>query len=297
MSAYTLSCESTVDMPFAAVHARSIPVLFYSYVIDGVAYTDDMLRDPEALPRFYGFLRAGKMPSTSLINEYAYDDFFSEQLEKGDLIHIVFGSGMTASFTNAVQSAEKMQQKYPDRKLIVVDSTCSSSGYGMLVDNCADLRDSGASMEEIEAYVLSHRRRIHHQFFSTDLKFFRRSGRVSGPAALIGTALNLCPLMRLDYDGKIVAYDKVRGKKNAIRATVDAMAAHAENGTQYSGKCFISHSDVPESAEATRQAILERFPNLTDIPIYDIGTIIASHSGPGTVAIYFLGDERPKTTR
>ena len=290
---FILSCESTVDLPFGYVKGRDIPVLFYTYSIDGVPYVDDMLRDPAALPRFYQLLDQGGLPSTSQINEAAYEAFFDEQLRQGDLLHIVFGSGMTNSVVNAKTAAAVMRDKYPQRRLIVIDSLCSSSGYGMLVDDAADLRDAGASMEEIEAWVLSRRNRVHHQFYSTDLKYFRRGGRVSGPAAMIGTVLNICPLMRLNDEGRIIAYDKVRGKKNAIRATVEAMQAHAEGGTAYAGKCFICHSNCPEEAEATRQAIAERFPNIQGgIRICDIGTIIASHTGRGTVAVFFVGDER-----
>ncbi len=290
---FILSCESTVDMPYSYISSRNIPVIFYSYVIDGVSYVDDMLRDPEALPRFYQFIANGKLPSTSQINEIDYEEFFDEQLQKGDLLHIVFGSGMTNSIQNAEKAAEVMRQKYPNRKLIVVDSLCSSSGYGLLVDDAADMRDNGSSMEEIEAWILVNRKNVHHQFFSTDLKYFRRGGRVSGPTAMIGAMLNICPLMRLNDAGRIIAYDKVRGKKNAIHATVDAMDAHAQNGRDYSGKCFISHSNCIDDAELTKQVIQERFPNIKgEIRIFDIGTIIASHSGPGTVAIYFWGDER-----
>ncbi len=290
---YILSCESTVDLPYAYVCGRGIPVLFYSYNVDGVEYPDDMLRDPQALPRFYQFLADGKLPTTSLINEATYEAFFEEQLAKGDLLHVVFGSGMTASIRNAQRAAVTVRQRHPDRRLILVDSLCSSSGYGLLVDNAADLRDSGCSMEAVEAWLLANCHRIHHQFYSTDLKYFRRSGRVSGAAAMIGSVLNICPLMRLDDGGRIVAYDKVRGKKNALRATLDAMEAHAEGGVNYSGKCFISHSNVPADAEETRLAINARFPHIQGgARVYDIGTIIASHSGPGTVAVYFVGDDR-----
>lgn len=289
---FTLSCESTVDLPYAYVNGRDIPVLFYSYTVDGTEYPDDMLRDPEALPRFYQFLRDGKLPSTSQINEPVYEDFFEEQLQKGDLLHIVLGSGMTQSVRNAVMAAQVIREKYPERKLIVLDSLGSSAGYGLLVDEAADMRDRGCSIEEVEAWILENRNLIHHQFYSTDLKYFKRSGRVSGAMAMLGSVLNICPIMHLDNAGRIIAYDKVRGKKNAIRRTVDEMAAHAQNCTDYTGKCFISHSNCLQDAEETKHNILERFPKIKEVRITDIGTIIASHSGPGTVAVFFFGDER-----
>lgn len=293
MSTFTLSCESTVDLPFSYVNSRDIPVLFYEYSIDGQPYPDDMLRDPAALPRFYQFLDDGKMPSTSQLNEFDYESFFEAQLQKGDLLHIAFGSGMTQSVQNAVQAAQTLRQRYPNRRLEVIDSLCSSSGYGLLVDYAADLRDAGRSMDEVIDWVMAHRQRIHHQFYATRLDFYRRSGRMSGPTAMLATILNICPIMRLDDRGRIIAYGKVRGKANAVKTTVDTMEAHAEGGRGYTGKCFICHSNCLEDAEKTRDAVRARFPLISgDIRICDIGTIIASHCGPGTVAVFFVGDER-----
>lgn len=290
---YILSCESTVDLPYSYVSERNIPVLFYSYTIDGQEYPDDMGRDPEALPKFYRFLEEGKMPSTSQTNVFKYKEFFTELLEKGDVLHIAFGSGMTPSVTNALKAADMLREEFPNRKIIVVDSLCSSSGYGLLVDEAADMRDRGCTMEEVEQWILDNRKKVHHQFFSTDLKYYRRSGRVSGAAATIGAILNICPIMRLDDTGHIIAYDKVRGKEKAIQRTIQVMEEHAENGLQYSGKCWICHSNCLADAEETKEAISQHFPNVNeDIRICDIGTIIASHCGPGTVAIFFFGDER-----
>ncbi len=290
---FILSCESTVDLPFSYISGRDIPVIFYSYTVDETEYVDDMLRDPNALPKFYKFIEEGKLPSTSQINEFNYLEFFEEQLRHGDLLHVAFGSGMTQSARNAELAAEELREKYPDRKLIVVDSLCSSSGYGMLVDYAADMRDRGFTIEETEKWLMDNRQKIHHQFFSTELKYYRRSGRMSGATAMIATILGICPIMRLDDKGRIIAYGKVRGKQNAVKTTVDTMEKHAQGGREYSGKCFICHSQCPQDAEKLRDALSERFPNIKDkIRICDIGTIIASHCGPGTVAVFFLGDQR-----
>ena len=256
-SGFILSCESTIDLPYSYCEQREIPVLFYSYQVDGVSYEDDMGRDPEALPRFYGFLDAGKLPSTAQLNEFQYETFFDTLLQQGDVLHIAFGSGMTASVQNALLAAEALREKYPERKLIVIDSLCSSSGYGLLVDGAADLRDEGKSMDAI------------------------------------GTVLGICPIMRLDDKGRIIAYDKVRGKKNAVARTVETMKRHAENGENYSGKAFICHSNCLADAKATKAAVEAAFPHLNgEVRICDIGTIVASHSGPGTVAVFFFGDDR-----
>lgn len=289
---FILSCESTVDLPFSYVQGRNIPVLFYTYMIDGEEYVDDMLRDPDALPAFYRALDAGKLPTTSQLNEFRYLEFFEEQLQHGDLLHIALGTGMTQSARNAMRAADELREKYPDRKITVIDSMCSSSGYGILVDYAADMRDKGCSMEEITQWVTENRQKVHHQFFSTELKHYRRSGRMSGATAMIATILGICPIMRLDDKGKILAYGKVRGKAAAIKTTLDTMEQHAVDGADYSGKCFICHSRCLEDAEKTKEALQARFKKLTDIRIFDIGTIIASHCGPGTVAVFFMGDER-----
>lgn len=290
---FILSCESTVDMPYSYVSGREIPILFYAYTVNGQEYADDMGRDPQALPRFYDFLEAGSVPSTSQLNEFQYERFFDELLQKGDVLHIAFGSGMTGSVTNAQKAAEKLRPMYPGRKLQVIDSLCSSSGYGLLVEMAADMRDEGSSLEKTAQWVMNNRKRVHHQFFSTDVKYFRRSGRMSGSAAMLGSVLGICPIMRLDDGGHIIAYDKVRGKKKAIARTVKTMAEHAQDGLAYAGKCLIAHSNCPVDASALKDAVREVFPNiLGDIRICDIGTIIASHCGPGTVAVFFLGDER-----
>lgn len=290
---YILSCESTVDLPYDYVRGRNIPVMFYSYSVDGQEYVDDMGRDSQALVRFYQLLKDGKLPSTSQLNQFQYETYFDELLQKGDVLHIAFGSGMTGSVFNAFKAADVMREKYPQRKITVVDSLCSSSGYGMLVDIAADMRDAGAGMDEVAQWVEANKKRVHHQFFSTDLKYFRRSGRVSGPAAMLGAVLGICPIMRLEEGGHIVAYDKVRGKKNALDRTLETMARHVQDGENYSGKCFITQSNCLAEAEKLRNAVRERFPNISgEIRICDIGAIIASHCGPGTVAVFFMGDER-----
>lgn len=291
---FILTCESTVDLPFSYVDGRDIPVLFYTYNVGDTEYVDDMGRDPQALPAFYEMLKGDTLPTTSQINEFKYEQFLEEQLQKGcDVLHIAFGTGMTASVNNAYAAAVILREKYPERKIIVIDSLCSSSGYGMLVDYAADMRDAGASIEEVEEWVIAHRQRIHHQFYSTDLSFYRRSGRMSGAAATIGAVLNICPIMRLDDGGRIIAYDKVRGKKKALAATIKTMEEHIRDGVDYDGKCWVCHSNCIEEAEILANAIKEHFPKITgDIRICDIGTIIAGHCGPGTVASFFIGDVR-----
>lgn len=290
---YILSCESTVDVPYSYMEKRSIPVLFYKYTVDGDTYVDDMCRDPEALPRFYNFLKEGKLPKTSQINTFDYCDFFESFLkENKDVLHVAFSSGMSNSVNNAISAAEMMREKYPDRKIVVIDSLCGSSGYGLLIDSAVELRDKGYTMDELENWILEKRHYVHHQFFATDLKHFRRGGRVSGPTATIGTVLSICPIMRLNEKGAIIAYDKVRGKKNAISKTVDEMEKTIPEGRNYSGKCFLSYSNCLDMAEDMQKAIMERFPKIQGgVQMFDIGTIIASHTGVGTVAVFYFGEK------
>ena len=290
---FQLSCESTVDLPYEYVVKRNMSVIFYSYVIDGVEYEDNMERSVEARKKFYNLIKGGSMPSTSQINEYKYEEYFENLLKQGDVLHITLGTGMTPSYKNACKAAEVLKDKYPDRKLVIVDSLCSSGGYGLLVDYCADLRDEGKSIEEIKDWVESNCNKVHHQFFSTNLKYFRRSGRVSGPSAIVGSILKICPLMRLNQEGKIVAYDKVRLTKNAIKETVLTIVNNIQNGKEYDGKMFIYHSESIELAKELEKEITEQIPNMNSrIKMLNIGNIIASHCGSGTVAVSFIGNER-----
>lgn len=293
-NSFVLSCESTVDLPFSYISGRNIEVLFYTYSVDGVEYDDDMGRNPQSLERFYKFMKDGKYPSTSQINVYKYTDYFESLIRRynSDIIHIAMGSGMSPSVNNAVDAAAALKEKYPDKKIVVVDSLCSCGGYGILVDLAADLRDGGSSFEEVAEWAENNKSRIHHQFFSTDLKYFKRSGRVSGTAATIATILGICPIMHLNSTGHIIAYDKVRGKKSAIKTTVETMLNDVEEGKDYSGKCVICHSNCIEEAKETAELVKKTFPGLKEVTLSDIGTIIASHSGPGTVALFFVGKPR-----
>ena len=290
---FQLSCESTVDLPYSYVSGRNMSVLFYTYSVDGVEYEDDMSRDESARAMFYQFIKDGKKPTTSQINTYRYVEYFRSLLEKGDVLHIAFGSGMTPSVHNAMEAAKILKEEFPDRRLMIIDSLCSSSGYGLLVDIAADLRDRGEDMDSIEQWLLKIRGKVHHNFFVTDLTMLRRGGRVSGPTAAIATVLGICPTLRLNATGHIIAHGKVRGKKNAITATVQSMKENLKGNTNYGCKCFISHANALEDALATKEAIEKVFPKLKDkVQIFNIGTIIASHCGPGTVALFYVGEER-----
>lgn len=286
---FTISCESTVDLSLRHLTQRNIPVLPYTYIIDGVEYEDDM-RASNGLAIFYSKILAGKMPSTSLINVERYAEFFRAQLEKGDLLHIVFSSALSQSVSNAFKAAEIVKKEFPKRKVYIVDSTCGCLGYGILVDTLADMRDNGADIDTLYKWAQDNRRRVHHQFFSTTLTYFRRSGRISGPAALIGNLLKLCPIMHTNYDGKIIAYTKVMSESRAISKTLSEIAGIIENGSEYDGKLWIGHSNYISAANKAVEQLKIAYPK-ADVRIFDIGPVIASHCGPGTLAIFFWGDK------
>ena len=194
---------------------------------------------------------------------------------------------------SALIAKEELEEKYPDRKVYVIDSLNASSGQGLFVDKLADLRDEGMSAEEVFAWAEEHKLNGNAWFFSTDLTFFIKGGRVSKTSGFIGGMLNICPLLNINIDGKLIPRNKIRTKKKVIQEIVKKMEELAENGKDYSGKCFISHSACLDDAKEVARLIEERFPKLDGkVVINSIGTTIGSHTGPGTVALFFWGKKR-----
>ena len=293
MADYILSGESPMDIPYSRFEERDIPVLFYKFEVDGVEYEDVMERSKEKYEEFYSFIDCGKIPNTSQINQFTYEEYFRGLLSQGkDLLHICFGTGMTGSYNNAVRAAEELKEEFPDRKIHVVDSYCSSQGFGWLVLMLADLRDEGKSIDEVYQWAIDHAHKIHHYFTTDDLKYFWRTGRLSGPAATLGSLLGIVPLMELDYDGCMQAYGKIRGKKKAIAKLIERAMDYIDNGADYDGKMFIGNARNMKDAEMLKSMLHEAFPK-ADLEICEIGTIIVSHCGPGVISFYFMGKDRP----
>ena len=287
---FTLSCESTVDLTLDYLTKRNIPAIAYTYTIDGVEYTDDM-RAGNGLALFYNQIVAGKMPSTSLINTDRYVEFFRAILKTSDLLHVCFGSGLSNSASNAVKAAELLKSEFPKRKIYIVDSLCASVGYGLLVDYIADLRDNGKDIDFIYKWAQDNRLNVQQQFFSTTLTYFRRGGRISGAAALLGNLFKLCPIMRTDKEGKIVVYSKAMSETKAMTKTLTEIASTIHNGSEYDGKLWIGHSDYICLATKAVEELKISYPK-ADIRIFDIGPVVASHCGPGTLAIFYMGKTR-----
>ena len=293
MSDYVISCCSTADL--SKEHFEKIDVHYccFHYEMDGVQYLDDLGQSMD-FDVFYQRMTDGAMTKTSQINADEYEEYFTQFLSQGkDIIHLTLSSGISGTFNSANLAKALLEDKYPDRKIYVIDSLAASSGYGLLVDHLAAMRDSGATIDELVAWVEEHKLNLNHWFFSSDLTFFIRGGRISKAAGAVGTVLNICPLMNVDFEGRLIPRYKIRTKKKVIQAIVDKMAEQAEGGTDYSGKCFISHSACEEDAKAVAALVEERFPNLNGhVLINSIGTTIGSHTGPGTVALFFWGQKR-----
>ncbi len=234
------------------------------------------------------------MPVTSQVNAEQYETMFEPFLKDGkDIIHITLSSGISGTINSAQIARDEMAERYPDRRITVVDSLSASSGYGLLVDTAWEKMQSGCGYDELCAWLLSYRANLHHWFFTSDLSHLKRGGRISASAAFFGGMLNICPLMEVNQEGKLIPREKIRGKKKVIREIVERMKEHALDGTDYSGKCFISQSACMEDAREVADLVEQTFPKLDGpVMINDIGTVIGSHTGPGTVALFYWGDPR-----
>ena len=293
MPDYMLTCCSTVDLPYEYFLKRNIPYVSFHFNMDGKEYPDD-LGQSMSFEEFYKRIAAGAMPTTSQVSVGQYLDFFDPYLKDGkDILHISLSSGLSGSYNSALLARDELLHNYPDRKILIVDSLGASSGYGLLVDLAADLRDNGAALEQIHDWAEQNKLNVHHWFFSTDLTHYKRGGRLSPTSAFMGTLLHICPLMNLNDEGKLIPRTKIRGKKRVIAEIVSTMKEHAQEGVNYSGKCFISNSACYEDAREVADLIEQGFRKLASpVMITSVGTAIGSHTGPGTVALFFLGDRR-----
>lgn len=293
MDNYCISCCSTVDLTPERMKERDLRYVCFKFMLDGVEYQDDMGATMSSEELFHR-MEDGAETKTSQVSAIEYMEHFESILEEGkDILHITLSTGLSGTHNSACVAKEELAQKYPERKIYIVDSLGASSGYGLLVDTLADMRDAGETIDELYKWVGENRLRMHHWFFSTDLTFYIRGGRISKTAGFIGTVLNICPLLNMDQGGHLAPREKIRGKRQVIKKIVAKMALYAENKTDYNGKCFLSHSLCIEDAKAVAAMVEEQFPHLQGkVEIFPIGTTIGSHTGPGTVALFFWGDKR-----
>ncbi len=290
---YVLSCCSTVDLTEDYLRRRGIEYVPFHYELDGRQYIDDM---GHSMPYtvFYQKMADGAMTKTSQVSAGEYEKYFEKFLKEGmDIVHITLSSGISGTINSANIAKELLSERYPSQKIYIIDSLAASGGYGLLLDSAADMRERGLSAEELTVWVEENKLRLHHWFFTTDLTYFIRGGRVSKVSGYFGNLLSICPLLNVDYLGKLIPRYKIRTKKKVIEATLERMREHAEGGLEYSKRVFINDSACRGDSDELKRLIIKTFPNIEgEILQNSIGATIGSHTGPGTVALFFWGDKR-----
>jgi len=293
MTDYVLSCCSTADLTKEHFEQRDIHYICFHYSLDGHEYMDDL---GQSMPfeQFYEKLGQGADTKTSQVSTGEYVEYFTRFLDQGlDILHVCLSSGLSGTINSARTAAQMVLEQFPDRKIFIIDSLGASSGYGLIMDRLADLRDQGQSIEQVRDWVEEHKLNMHHWFFSTDLTFYVKGGRISKAAGIFGGMLKICPLLNMDEAGHLIPREKIRGKSAVIRRIVEMMAENADGGEDYDGKCYISQSGCYQDAQAVADMVEARFPKLNGkVEINYVGTTIGSHTGPGTVALFFWGTKR-----
>lgn len=293
MSDYIISCCSTADLSREHFEKRKINFICFHFMLDNVTYQDDL---GKSIPfdQFYQKMADGAMTKTSQVNAEEFIEYFRSFLEQGkDILHLTLSSGISGVYNSACIARDTLLEEFPDRKIYIVDSLAASSGYGLLMDAIADKRDSGMDLDTLYQWVLDHLLLLNHWFFSSDLTFYIRGGRISKASGAIGNLLNICPLLNVNSEGRLIVQQKVRTKRKVIKEIVARMEENARDGLDYDGKCYISQSACYEDAKAVADLIESKFPKLDGkVEINNIGTVIGSHTGPGTVALFFWGRER-----
>ena len=293
MNKYILSCCSTADLKKSHFEARDINYICFHYELDGKQYYDDF-GETIPFPELYRSMENGAETRTSQVSLGEFQAYFENFLKNGlDIIHLSMSSGISGVFNTALVAKKMLSEKYPERKIYIVDSLAASSGYGLIMDKLADLRDSGMKIEELYRWIENNKLKMHHWFFSTDLTFYIKGGRVSKFAGAVGKILNICPLLNMDSEGRLIPRFKIRGKIRVIDRMIEQMKLYADGGLHYNDKCYISHSAFYSYAKVVAELVEQDFSNLNGkVQINDIGTTIGSHTGPGTIALFFWGKKR-----
>lgn len=291
MAEYIISTDTSCDFPLEYVKQHQLPLVTLFYSIDGVT-GENGCPSSDVLKNFYDKMRAGSMTKTQQASIEDTEKVFREILQEGkDILHIAFSSGLSGTANAARLAAENMMEEFPGRKIIVIDSLCASLGQGLLVDYALKLQQQGKTMEETAKWLEDHIQNICHLFTVEDLKYLQRGGRISKTTALVGTMIGIKPVLHVDPEGKLVSISKVRGRKQSIQALVNKME---ENIGKYRGEkqpIFISHGDCIEDANYLAELVKERF-GYDEFLINDVGPTIGAHSGPGTLALFFMSETR-----
>lgn len=290
MSNYVIITDSSCDLPDSLVKELELEVLPLAFIMDGKTYRnypDNREMSPDT---FYGKQKEGLMATTNAVNVEEASNAIEAVLKQGkDALVLAFSSGLSST-CNAFQiAAQELAGQYPDRKVFAVDTLCASLGQGMLVHQAARLRQEGKSIEEVRDWVEANKLRQCHWFTVNDLFFLKKGGRVSAATAVVGTMLQIKPVMHVDNEGHLIKVDTARGRKASLKALVDKVGELAEDPA--SQTMFISHSDSLTEAQSVADAIKERF-GTKEIIINSIGPVIGAHTGPGCVALFFMGKHR-----
>lgn len=287
MNNYIIFTDSTCDLTTEHAKNLDINVIPLKFIYENNTYVDGSGLSYED---FYKLLREKKNITTSQINATTFIDEFEPYLKQNlDILYIAVSSGLSGTYAAAKVAKNDLIEKYPDRKIIVVDSLCASMGEGLLVHYAAQKKKDGLSIDELATWLENNKLNICHWFTVDDLFHLKRGGRVSSVSALVGTMLGVKPILHVDYDGKLIPMDKVRGKKAALIALVDKMKNSATLTSD--DVVFISHGDSLDDANLLKQLILNEF-NIKEVKINYIGSVIGAHAGPGTIALFFMGNKR-----
>lgn len=288
MNSYVICTDSACDILPSTLAKWGIPFLPLTLRFDGeeTEYKDTDIPSET----FYKKMREGAVAKTSAINTESFKAFFEEHLQTGlDVLYIGFSSGLSTTFNCARLAAAELSEKYPDRKIIVVDSLAASAGEGLLLYLVNEKKNSGATIEDAAAYAEEIKLSVCHWFTVDDLVYLKRGGRISSASALVGSILSIKPVLHVDNDGHLINVSKVRGRRSSILALAEKYAFFANDPE--GGTVFISHSDCIEDAEYLANVIKEKHGAEVKI-ITNVGTVIGAHSGPGTLALFFIGKER-----
>lgn len=290
MCKFRLLTDSTADLPASLVEELDLQVYPMAFVLEEKAYRDYPDGRELDIHAFYESLRHGKMSSSSQINQQQMVDWVSPFLENGeDVLYLAFSSGLSGTYQSARLAQEELRERFPDRTFTVVDSLCASMGEGLLAYYAAAMRQKGCTLEETAAWLEENKLKLCHWFTVDDLHHLKRGGRVSPATAVVGTMLNIKPVLHVDDNGHLIPMEKVRGRRQSLEALVRHMKETVENPEEQ--MIFISHGDCPQDAEYVAGRIRETM-TVRDIRIHTIGPVIGTHSGPGTVALFFLGSHR-----
>ena len=290
MPNYVIVTDSSCDLNQEIAEQLELKILPLSFHLDGEEHKNE-LNWPEITPeKFYKKLREGSTCTTSAVNMESFKNLMETYLKEGlDILCPCFSSGLSGTYQAAKMAGEELAALYPERKIYVIDTLCASLGQGLLIWYAANQRLNGKSIDEVRDWLEKNKLHLCHWFTVDDLNFLKRGGRVTSAAALFGTVLSIKPVMHVDNNGCLIPISKVRGRKASLDALVDHMAQTATDPKNQT--VFISHGDSKEDAEYVSNQIKKRLGTKT-VFINFIGPVIGAHSGPGTIALFFLGTER-----